>query len=599
MKRIFFLFLMTFFFAAIFLFAAFDVVQANEQPEVCSKDTFFPESGNCGYDVEHYDILFRWDDQTNILSGDVSLLVNVETDLEEIPLDFSNRYAIQELTVDGIITPFTQTEENLHVTGIFSTGKMYTLRIRYSGLAEEQLLLAPTSASDQMGIKPFCMIDEPNLAAEWFPCNDHPKDKATFSTSVTIPARYAAASNGRLISILHPDGELFTPGSDFQISADDTAEGTVTYTYEVDIPMAPYLYTVCIDSFNMEQKTFDDGVVQLDFFQKDLEDYQKYRDWASLSSEMISCFEPMLGKYPYKDSGSIVLNRQIGGALENQTRSVYGVDMSYAGETGFAHEISHQWIGNLVSLADWSDIWIKEGFATYAEALWEKCAGRPDKYALFLEDNYSIIANSGIHVYDAEAFLEMFSAGYELSEVTLSDRDSIFDGLELICDLTPDNKIREEIDMQLEEDSISGEDFLKLVPQTCRSIVMDPEKEIAIQEFFGIEPDETDQKSEMLGPKSITNDFDEMYGLQPYYAGALVYHALNIELGDDLFNQAMRTLVERFARNIITTDDFIRVFNETAGYDLTDFINNWLLYVVVPDMPGLYSYDEILESYYE
>jgi aminopeptidase N len=128
---------------------------------------------------------------------------------------------------------------------------------------------------------------------------------------------------------------------------------------------------------------------------------------------------------------------------------------------------------------------------------------------------------------------------------------------------------------------------------------MDPEKEIAIQEFFGIEPDETDQKSEMLGPKSITNDFDEMYGLQPYYAGALVYQALNIELGDDLFNQAIRTLVERYARNVITTDDFIRVFNETAGYDLTDFINNWLLYVAVPDMPGLYSYDEILESYYE
>ncbi len=159
----------------------------------------------------------------------------------------------------------------------------------------------------------------------------------------------------------------------------------------------------------------------------------------------------------------------------------------------------------------------------------------------------------------------MVPAEYELSDIAFTDQKSITDGLEIVCETAPDNETREEIDMQLGEGPISGDDFWKLVPQTCSSIVMDPEKEIAIQKFFGIEPKETDQKSGMLGPESITNDFNEMYGVQPYQAGALVYQALNIELGDDLFTRAMQTLIKRYAQSVISTDDFIRVFSETAG----------------------------------
>lgn len=568
----------------------------NLPEDSCTRDSFFPESGNCGYEIAHYDIAFEWDDRTNILSADVRLLVNVHSDMRELPLDFTNRFAIQEISVDEIIAAFSQTEENLFVEGDFSAGETAAIRIRYTGLAEEVMILLPNQPA-AAGTQPFCLVNEPNLAAAWFPANDHPKDKATFSTRITVPARYAAASNGRLISILLPGGETFTPPANFTMEADDSAEGTVTYTYEMNDPMAPYLYTVCVDSFNIEQQTFDDGVVQLDFLQKDLKDYETFRQWTDLSQEMIACFEPLLGKYPYRDSGSVVLNRAIGGALENQTRSVYGNESIYVGETIFAHEISHQWIGNAVSIADWSDLWIKEGFAMYAEALWEKCAGRTEIYETLLKDFYSVIANAGINILDAEAFSDMVSEKDELPEALLTDKDSIRQGLELICGESPDETVNEEIEASLAEDPLTEEAFWKLVPQTCRSLVMEPAKETRIREFFGFSADESWSETGQIGPKAITNDFDDMYGYEPYYGGALVYIALNDRLGDERFAEAMQTIVERYTNSVINTEEFIQVFSEVAGEDLSEWISRWLVYRTVPDLPGRFTYQQIVDSF--
>jgi aminopeptidase N len=94
------------------------------------------------------------------------------------------------------------------------------------------------------------------------------------------------------------------------------------------------------------------------------------RDAIARVPEMINFYESIFGPYPFDSFGGTVVNQRLGWSLETQSMVTY--DQIAFQESTIAHELAHQWFGDSVSVASWSDIWLNEGFATYAAALWQE-----------------------------------------------------------------------------------------------------------------------------------------------------------------------------------------------------------------------------------
>lgn len=320
-------------------------------------DSLYPEFGNGGYDTQHYTLDIE---VLNVSTSELEATTTIEAiatqELSRFNLDFAG-FEITSLTVRQEAAEFTRKGQELTIIPAqpLSKDEEFTVVISYKGAPKPMISKAlPFPTGWVVYENGIFVLSEPDGSASFYPVNDHPLDKATYTVIVTVPEPYEVAVNGLLESEV------------------DNGDST-TYTFGINDLMASYLTTININDFNLEAMESDGGVPIRNYYAASLpEDINKP---FARQGEMIDYFSELFGPYPFDVYGSLVMDTEFGAALENQTLSIYGIDMIdlediEGTEAVVAHELTHQWFGDSVSVADWSDIWLNEGFATYGEALW-------------------------------------------------------------------------------------------------------------------------------------------------------------------------------------------------------------------------------------
>ncbi len=316
-------------------------------------DPYFPGLGAGGLNVTDYDIQIDFDLEQNNFDA-VALITAVATqDLDRFNLDFLG-FDINDLTINDQPAEFARQASELTVTPeqTIPAGETFTVRVAYAGTPRNVQAQGMSLGWNRYD-NGFYVASEPSGASAWYPVNDHPCDKAAYTFRITVPEPYMVAANGTLVS------------------QEDLGD-RVTYTWEEKYPMASYLATVNVAEFEYQEQTNADGVLVRNYFDQAIA--ESVEPNFRKQPEMIEFFSDLYGPYPFDAYGVVVVEGNFGFALETQTLSLFssaGLSrLDRDNELVVAHELAHQWFGNSVTLNNWKDIWLNEGFATYSQWLW-------------------------------------------------------------------------------------------------------------------------------------------------------------------------------------------------------------------------------------
>jgi aminopeptidase N len=338
-------------------------------------DPYFPLLGNGGFDVRHYDLSFSYDPATDVLDGHMVVRARALQNLSRFDLDLQ-QLDVSAVRVNDDPAAFSRDGQELQITpnNRLRDGSTFNVAVDYGGVPQT-IVGSPIVFGSPYGFlhTPDGMFvgAEPNAQSTWMPLSDHPADKATWTFHVTVPEGKGVVSNGRLVS-------------------QETQGGKTTFTWDEPIPMATYLATVDVGDWLIRTGSTPAGTPQtvaVDPVLQAASPGSMDRYWNT-SAEVTDLWSETFGPYPFDSTGAIADDARFNGqplgfSLETQTRPVYS---GFRSETTIAHELAHQWFGDSVSPATWPNIWLNEGFASFAEYLWLEHRGTRTAHASFLVD---------------------------------------------------------------------------------------------------------------------------------------------------------------------------------------------------------------------
>jgi len=314
-------------------------------------DSLYPTLGASGYDVESYLIEFRFDPETGRLSGSSTIAAVATEDLDLFSLDFFGMET-EAVTVNSAPADYEQVSEELIVvpSQALGEGERMTVVVSYQGAVASRPARAIQGFTSggrwSIDEEIFFMMNEPDGSAALAPFNDHPLDKALVTVEVEVPVGWTVVSGGTLEEVR--EEEQYT-----------------VFRWSMERPVAPYLIPLGIGQFASRSEPDPLSLEITTWYPEDLD--TELLDPFTDQHRMLEFLSGLFGPYPFESLGAMVVDAGLPLALEHQTLPTY--DLSTVQETVVVHELAHQWFGNSLSVADWSDIWLNEGPATLSVAL--------------------------------------------------------------------------------------------------------------------------------------------------------------------------------------------------------------------------------------
>jgi aminopeptidase N len=338
---------------ALSIFAAAPAAAAPSPGAPGLGDRLNPGIGNGGYDVQHYDLALRYATSapTQSIDGDVTIVARATQALSRFNLDFGGQ-AVGSVSVDGKSASFVREGEELVITPRRSLRdhERFVVRVNDFVATPTEPGDDPTSAAFFVTPDGSATAPQPYFAHLIYPSNDHPRDKASFSFRFDVPAGADAVANGV------PLGRW-------------THRGRTTWVYVQRQPMATELTQLAVGNWDFTSPGRRPRVVLRDVTAPSLTEF--LRPKLDRTTVQLDWMEERVGRYPFDIYGSLVVNADLGFALETQTLSLFDIGWFEAPQglwdPTMLHELAHEWFGNSVSPYEWSDLWLNEGHVSWYE----------------------------------------------------------------------------------------------------------------------------------------------------------------------------------------------------------------------------------------
>ena len=359
------------------------------------------------WDATFYDLHTRISPADSTIAGYVGISYTVLAPAREMQIDLQMPLVIDSIAQNRRLLNFRR-DSNAFFASLLETqtvGDHKAVLVYYHG--KPRAAIRPpwdggySWAHDSLGNRWVATSNQGLGASVWWPNKDTQADEPDSQrVAITVPDSMIDVSNGRLRSTTH------------------NADGTTTYEWFVASPINNYDVTVNAGNYAHYTETYagEAGELTLDFWPLAYHLAAARMQWEQVKP-MLACFEHWFGPYPwYTDGYKLVEAPHLG--MEHQSAIAYGngfkngyrgIDRSHTGlglgwDFIIIHESAHEWFGNSITTKDIADSWVHEGFANYAESIYEECQEGKEKGALYaigeranIKNDVPVVAQYGLN----------------------------------------------------------------------------------------------------------------------------------------------------------------------------------------------------------